>query len=69
LHPGFRAPANFEDNVRELEQQPKREYTPEEARRNQFMEKRLAEKQSALEGQSFKYLDIFDKQMREHKQA
>ena len=33
------------------------------------MEKRLAEKQSALEGQSFKYLDIFDKQMREHKQA
>ena len=33
------------------------------------MERVLHERQSSLEGQSFKYLDIFEQQMREHKQA
>lgn len=31
------------------------------------MERVLHERQGALEGQSFKYLDIFEQQMREHK--
>lgn len=34
-----------------------------------MMERVFHEKQTALERQSFKYLDIFEQQMREHKQA
>ena len=34
-----------------------------------MMQRAYHEKQRSLENQSFKYLDIFDRQMREHKQA
>lgn len=43
--------------------------SPEEQRRNAFMARAFSEKQRAMEGQSFKYLDIFEQQAREHKQA
>jgi hypothetical protein len=43
--------------------------TPEERHRNLMMQRAYHEKQRSLENQSFKYLDIFDRQMREHKQA
>ena len=50
-------------------QEPKVPLTEEEQRRNARMERVFTEKQSAMEKQSFKYLDIFEQQSREHKLA
>ena len=43
--------------------------SPEEQARNRRVEQELNVKQRSLENTNFRYLDIFEKQMREHKQA
>ena len=43
--------------------------SPEEQARNRRVEQELNVKQRSLENTNFRYLVIFEKQMREHKQA
>jgi hypothetical protein len=55
--------------MREAQERQKVPLTPEEQRRHYMIERSFHDKQAALERQSFKYLDIFEQQMREQKQA
>lgn len=55
--------------MQQAAEQQRRPLTPEEQRRNHMMERAFHQKQQSLEQQSFKFLDIFEQQMREQKQA
>jgi hypothetical protein len=51
--------------MREAQERQKVPLTSEEQRRHKMIERSFHDKQAALERQSFKYLDIFEQQMRE----
>ena len=50
-------------------EQAQRVVSPEEKARQQRMAHEMGFKQKAIDSGNFKYLDIFEKQLREHKQA